>query len=124
MDDDSVFPEPKLIDLPARKRRFWLIALVLLVIAILLFGSQFLSIYIDAIWFSSLGYASVYWYKFRLGALLFVVFFAATFLVLKLAFYLLARAFPRIKERPQVKFSTIEDFREVNVLPYLFRPGS
>jgi uncharacterized membrane protein (UPF0182 family) len=123
MDDDSVFPEPKIIDVPARKRRFWLIALVLLVIAILLFGAQLLNIYVDALWFSSLGYSSVYWYKFRLGALLFVAFFVLTFLILRLAFYLLARAFPRIKERPAMKFSTIEDFREINVLPYIFRPG-
>jgi uncharacterized membrane protein (UPF0182 family) len=123
MDDDSVFHGPKVIDVPARKRRFWLIALVLLIVAVLLFGSQFLGIYIDAIWFSSLGYASVYWYKFRVGAILFVVFLAATFLILKLAFYLLGRAFPRIKERPQIKFSTIEDFREINIVPYIFRPG-
>ena len=123
MDDDSVFPEPKIINIPARKRRFWIIALVLVVLAILLFGAQFLSIYVDALWFSSLGYSSVYWYKFRLGALLFLVFFVLTFIILKLAFYLLARAFPRIKERPQIKFSTIEDFREINVLPYIFRPA-
>src|SRR5262249_57587704 len=96
MDDDSVFPEPKVIGLPARKRRFWLIALVLLVVAVLLFGSQFLSIYVDALWFSSLGYASVYWYKFRLGALLFLVFFALTFLILCLPLYLLSPAFPPI----------------------------
>jgi uncharacterized membrane protein (UPF0182 family) len=123
MDDDSVFPEPKVIDVPARKRRFWLIALAVIIVAVLLFGSQFVGIYIDALWFRSLGYAGVYWYKFRLGGLLFAIFLVLTFLILRLALFLLARAFPRITERPPIKFSTIEDFREINVLPYIFRPG-
>ena len=107
MDDDSVFPEPKVIDVPARKRRFWLIALAVIIVAVLLFGSQFVGIYIDALWFRSLGYAGVYWYKFRLGGLLFAIFLVLTFLILRLALFLLARAFPRITERPPIKFSTI-----------------
>jgi uncharacterized protein len=51
-----------------------------------------LSIYLSALWFDSLGYASVYWYMFRLKLILFVSFALMTFLILRGAFWLLERA--------------------------------
>ncbi|HWX42372.1 MAG TPA: UPF0182 family protein [Blastocatellia bacterium] len=122
MEDDPIF-ERKVIGPTQRKRRLWLIVIGVLVVGALFFGSQFLAIYIDALWFSSIGYADVYWYKFRLGGLLFIVFLAATFLILRLSLALLAWALPQLKERPRIRLASIEDIRDVNVLPYVFRPG-
>ena len=84
MDDERLFDE--VIDIKPRKRRFGLIIIALIAAALLLFGSQFLSIYIDALWFSSVGYSNVYWYKFRLGGLLFVIFFVLSFLIARVPF--------------------------------------
>ncbi|HEY6190591.1 MAG TPA: UPF0182 family protein [Pyrinomonadaceae bacterium] len=76
---------------PARRRwRRWLIgALILLVIAL----TRSLSIYINALWFGSLGYASVYWYTFRLKLALFFIFALLTVIILRGAFWLLERVF-------------------------------
>ncbi|HEV7857490.1 MAG TPA: UPF0182 family protein [Pyrinomonadaceae bacterium] len=74
-----------------RNRHPWrwvLGAAVLVVFA--LFRS--LSIYLSALWFDSLGYASVYWYMFRLKLILFIGFALLTFLILRGAFWLLERA--------------------------------
>jgi uncharacterized protein len=123
MEDDSLFNK-KIVDVgPPRKRRVWLIGLAAVVIALLLTGSKLLNIYVDALWFNSIGYASVYWYKFRLGALLFVIFFTATFILIKLAFWLLNRLFPELTERPRLRVASVEDMREVNLLPLVYRPG-
>ncbi|HEY6329457.1 MAG TPA: UPF0182 family protein, partial [Blastocatellia bacterium] len=122
MNDDRVF-EPKLVNGPRRKKRAGLIILAVLIVGLLFFGSQFLSIYIDALWFRSVGYASVYWYKFRLGGVLFISFFVATFLIFWLALWGLGRAFPEARKRPSVRLSSIEDIREINLLPYIYRPA-
>jgi uncharacterized membrane protein (UPF0182 family) len=76
---------------PARRHwRRWVIgALVLLVIALM----RSLSIYIEALWFGSLGYANVYWYTFRLKWALFFIFALLTLLILRGAFWLLERIF-------------------------------
>jgi len=122
MSDDRIF-EPELISGARRKRRTGLIIIGILVVALFFFGSQFLSIYIDALWFRSVGYASVYWYKFRLGGLLFASFFVATFLILWLALWGLGLAFPEARKRPKVKLSSIEDIKEINFLPYIYKPA-
>jgi uncharacterized protein len=123
MDDDEIFNK-KVIDVgPARKRRIWLLVLAAVVVILLLTGSKLLNIYVDALWFNSVGYGGVYWYKFRLGALLFVIFFALTFAIVKLAFGLLNRLFPELTERPRLRIATVEDMREVNPLPFIYRPG-
>ena len=122
MSDDQVF-EPKLIQARPRKRRTGLIVLAVVIVAIFFFGSQFLSIYVDALWFDSVGYASVYWYKFRLGGVLFISFFVMTFVLLWTALWALGRAFPEARKRPNVKLSSIEDIREINFLPFIYRPA-
>src|SRR3979490_3390414 len=93
MEDDPLF-SPKLIDFKPRKRRVGLIVAVLIVVAFLLFGSQFLNIYIDSLWFSSVGYSNVYWYKFRLGGLLFLTFFVISFVIARVPFYFLDKGLP------------------------------
>src|SRR4029450_6384223 len=97
MDDDQF---RDVIDIKPRKRRVGLIVAALIVFAFLLFGSQILSIYIDSLWFSTIAYSNVDWYKFRLGSLLFVIFFVLSFLIVKLPFVLLNRLLPELTERP------------------------
>jgi uncharacterized membrane protein (UPF0182 family) len=122
MQSDPLFDE-QVIDIKPKKRRLWLYLIIAALIFIFFFGSQILSVYIDSLWFSSLGYSDVYWYKFRLGGLLFVVFLAATFLILRLSFAALSRAVPQLTERPRVRLVSVEDLREVNFLPLIYRPG-
>ena len=86
-DDDS-----DVIDVgppPRRRWRPWLLAGVVVLFIVL---SRSLSIYISALWFNSLGYASVYWYIFKLKLGLFVGFTLITFALLRGAFWLLERA--------------------------------
>lgn len=64
-------------------------------VAALFLSSRALSIYLSALWFGSLGYASVYWYMFRLKIELFVVFFLVSMLILRGAFWLIERVFAR-----------------------------
>ncbi|MBV9958463.1 MAG: UPF0182 family protein [Acidobacteria bacterium] len=75
---------------PKRRKRLWLIAaLVALVIALL----SSISVYVEALWFGSLGYSSVYWYTLRLKLSLFLVFALLTIVMLRLGLSLLERAF-------------------------------
>ncbi len=62
------------------RRWWWLIALV---IALVAFGGQsWLTYYVDALWFSSLGYAAVFWKTLGLQWAIFAVSAATTFLLL------------------------------------------
>src|SRR5438874_3456731 len=78
---------------PRRPRRWWW--LVLAGAALLFLASRALSIYISALWFGSLGYASVYWYMFRLKIELFAIFFGLTLLILRGSLWLIERGFAR-----------------------------
>ena len=75
---------------PRRHWRRWVIgAAVLLFLALL----RSLSVYIEVLWFGSLGYASVYWYTFRLKVALFLIFLFLTLIILRAAFWLMERLF-------------------------------
>src|ERR1041385_4047887 len=100
-DDDRLFDDA--IDIKPPRRRLGLLIAGAIILAVLLFGSQFLNIYIDSLWFSSIGYANVYWYKFRLGGLLFLVFFVVSFLIVRVPFYFLNRIFPEFTLRPKFR---------------------
>lgn len=86
LDDDVIDIRP-----PATRhwRRWLILAIVVLFFAL----SPLLSVYIEALWFGSLGYASVYWYTWRLEATLFIVFALLTALILRSSFWLLERNF-------------------------------
>jgi len=62
---------------PPRRGRFVLLAVVLVA---LFGGGTALSYYVDALWFSSLGYADVFWKTLNLQAGVFTVFAVVTFL--------------------------------------------
>jgi len=75
---------------PRRRRR---ILLILAILAGIIFGSQTaLSYYVDALWFGSLGYAAVFRKTLSLEWAVFMVFAAATFLILYGSFLGLKRA--------------------------------
>src|SRR5262245_8973160 len=80
---------------PPRKRRGGVILLAVLA-AIFLFSSTTVSYYVEALWFSSLGYADVFWTRINTQAVIFVGFAAITFTVLYGAF--LALKPPRLGE--------------------------
>lgn len=124
MKDDPLFDD-QVIDINPRssKRRVWLLVLAAIIVFLFLTGSRLTSIYVDSLWFSSVGYSNVYWYKFRLGGLLFLFFFVVTFLIIRLPFVLLNRFFPELTERPQFRPVSVEEIREVNFLPFFYRPG-
>ncbi len=122
MQDDPLFDD-SIIDVNPRKRKIWVYILLVLVAASFLFGSELIGIYIDALWFSSLGYSDVYWYKFRLGGLLFAAFLVLTFLIMRLPFLALNRVLPQLTERPRLRLTSVEDLKEINFLPLIYRPG-
>ena len=77
---------------PPRRRRLP-IALLLVLLAVVIFGSrQAVSYYVDALWFGSLGYAEVFWKTLRLQSTVFTVFAAATFVILYGSFLALKQA--------------------------------
>jgi uncharacterized protein len=76
---------------PSRRRRFFLI---LVLLAIILFSSRTtVSYYVDALWFSSLGYGDVFRRTLSLQWQVFAAFFAATFFTLYGWFLALRRAY-------------------------------
>jgi len=76
-----------------RRRRRWRWWLLLAIVLLFFLSSRALSIYLSALWFGSLGYASVYWYMFKLKIELFVIFFVLTVLIVRGGFWLIERAF-------------------------------
>ncbi|HXU08646.1 MAG TPA: UPF0182 family protein, partial [Blastocatellia bacterium] len=120
MDEDRLFD---VIDIKPRKRRIGLIVVVLIVVVFLFSGSQLNNIYIDSLWFSSIGYPSVYWYKFRLGGLLFLVFFVLSFLIARVPFIFLSRMLPELTERTKFRISSVEELGDANFLPWIYRPA-
>jgi uncharacterized membrane protein (UPF0182 family) len=76
---------------PSRRRRFFLIFVLF---AVILFSSRTtVSYYVDALWFSSLGYGDVFRRTLSLQWEVFVAFFAATFFIVYGWFLALRRAY-------------------------------
>jgi uncharacterized protein len=91
-DDDNIIIEvsPKEKQPPRRRWRRWAILGVVLLVFALIRG---LSMYISALWFGSLGYASVYWTVFRYKLFTFLIFAGLTVLILRGALLVLERVF-------------------------------
>ena len=69
------------IDARPRRRRIARLALLAALGVVVLGGSTAASFYVDALWFDSLGYASVFWTRLSLQAATFGAFALVTFLV-------------------------------------------
>ena len=94
MSDSFPLRDDEVIDVgPPRKRRWWLRWLIGALVLLFLVLSRGLSVYLSAAWFNSLGFSAVYWYIFKLKVGLFIVFALTTVLLLRIAFWLLERAF-------------------------------
>src|SRR5438093_11446220 len=114
MDDDRLFD---VIDIKPRRRRLGLTVTAAIIVALLLFGSQFLNIYIDSLWFSSVGYSKVYWYKFRLGGLLFLIFFFISFFIVRLTFLFLNRLLPELTACPRFRLRSVDVIKNITFFP-------
>lgn len=93
MSNPFPLPDDIIIESPPRKRRRWRLWLIGVFVAILILASRSLAIYLNALWFGSLGYSDVYWYIFKLKLGLFLVFAVATTAILRSAFKLLEWVF-------------------------------
>ena len=91
--NDNIPYTPDVIDVGTGKRRRWPIVLIVLLVGALLATSRLLSVYISALWFSSLGYSSVYWYIFKLKVGLLIGAAVLTALFLGATFWLFQRLF-------------------------------
>lgn len=85
--------EAEVIDVGPPRRRRWRIWILVGIVLLFVFASRVLSIFLSAVWFSSLGFSDVYWYIFKLKAGLFFAFLAATILILRGSLWLLEKAF-------------------------------
>lgn len=78
---------PETILLPSHRGgssrgRLILLAIAAVILLLLFSGRTLLSYYVDGLWFSSLGFASVFWKSLRLEWSIFAIFAAVTFIVL------------------------------------------
>ncbi|MEP6924928.1 MAG: UPF0182 family protein, partial [Pyrinomonadaceae bacterium] len=116
-DDEIIDITP--IDKPVRKRRWFVVGALLLSVIALWLG---VSVYVEALWFDSLGFGSRYWYTFKLGWTVFAVFSILTLLILRGGFYLLERLFGLDRLAPR---KIILNNQTVNVNPArILRPLS
>lgn len=72
------------------RKWLWLSGLVFFLV---LFGPQMAEVYVDSLWFGSLGYSPVFWFGFWVKWALFLGFFIATTAILQLGFMVLRRTF-------------------------------
>jgi uncharacterized membrane protein (UPF0182 family) len=70
------------IEYPGTRRRGWGVPVVLAVLALFFGAGTAASYYVDALWFGSVGYATVFWKTLNIQAAVFGIFAAATFAAL------------------------------------------
>jgi len=88
LDADIIDISPKRTRKGGRIKWFVLVAVLLLIVLL-----SSVSIYTEALWFGSLGFASRFWYVFAVGWSLFALFGALTFAIVRGGFYILERVF-------------------------------
>ncbi len=101
MSDPADWPEirrtmrpPTHTSMPPRRRSRWWLVLFIAIAIVAFAGRSWLSYYVDALWFGSLGYGQVFWKSLRLQSSVFCIFTVATFLLLYGTFLLLKRTHP------------------------------
>jgi uncharacterized membrane protein (UPF0182 family) len=109
--------EGEIIDVTPKKprRRRWKWLILIAIVVLLLIASRSVSIYLSAVWFGSLGYSSIFWFIFRAKLELFLLFFIITTAVLRIAFWLIERAFAAFSFGSRTVF--------INQQPVNFSPG-
>src|SRR5688572_12931739 len=114
--------DDKIIDIgpskPKPRRKLVWTVVALIVVLLMLLRSA--SIYINALWFDSLGYSSVYWYTFRSKLFTFLIFTVLTIIILRGAFWLIERT---VSAGALERRTIIVNNQAVNINPArLFRP--
>jgi uncharacterized membrane protein (UPF0182 family) len=117
LDADIIDITPKLKR--KRGRIKWLVLAAILLLVLLLSS---VGIYIEALWFGSLGFASRFWYVFALGWILFAVFGILTFAIVRGGFYLLELLFGSEIFRPRQIIVNKQPV-DINIARFL-RPAS
>ncbi len=103
----------RVIEVRRQPRRGRLRLILVAIIALLLFGAgALISWYVEALWFTSVGYSSVFWKTLGIKAGLFAAFFVVTVVLLQLAFWALR---PRRADRGQFERTIIINGRPVSV---------
>jgi len=123
---DPDYPEldADIIDItPGQRRRpgriKWVIFAILIALIAIWRGSY---IYVESLWFGSLGFSSRYWYVLELGWLLFAVFGILTFGILRGGFYLLERWFQNAGIVPRTIIVNKQKVK-IDLFAYLRRIG-
>ncbi len=91
--DDSDFEIIDVTPKPKSKRRWGLWIILAAVLVSIFTLPRLVGIYVDSLWFDSLGYSPVYWYQLKIKLALFFVFGLLTFFILRTIFSILARLF-------------------------------
>src|SRR6185436_20736901 len=86
---------------PGAVRRFIVRVVIAVVVVIALFQS--ISIYVEKLWFESVGYASVYWYQLRAQGATFLAFGVGTGILLWLIFQIVIPS-GRVSRVPLIRF--------------------
>jgi len=84
------------IEMPSRKftRGLWRLGIIPLAFLFFIFVlPRIVGVYVEALWFGSVGYSQVYWYEFKLRLILFFTFALLTLVFLRGVFWLLERIF-------------------------------
>jgi hypothetical protein len=88
---DNSFDD-QVIDIePVRPRRRWRRWVILAIVAVVIAVFSSVSLYVEALWFESLGFGSVFWYTLKIKVLLFLVFAILTVAILRAGFWLVER---------------------------------
>lgn len=85
---------------PGRRRRWWLLILGICALVFFL-APRFISIYVETLWYGSLGFSPVYWTTLKYEVALFLIFGALTVLILRAAFLLFNHTFAASLHAPR-----------------------
>src|SRR5215467_3854881 len=100
--DGGMRPPEQQFPFDLRPARSFLLRLGIAVL-FLIAAFQSISFYIESLWFGSLGFEPVYWYRLQAQAVVFLIFSLVSAVVLWLLFWLVTPA-PGYSRRPFIQF--------------------